>query len=267
MQTTIISELNDIVKQDNGVLSILAKYLIEKENVAHLKIVTIVEECYVSAPTATRLAQKLGFSGFPEFKFYLELEKNTTKIPMHKEIVSTDYIHNVNEALVSTFSRICEEDILSIVNLMYEKKKIRCFSMGGTNIITQDFIYKLRRLDKDAYINSDYHIQYVEAINLNDDSLVFAISYSGITKEVIKLIDISLEKGATVIIITSNRSLKYDLEHVFIIYINSQELYSRNYSILSRMAMIGVLDYIYLKYLYHKIELNTKILEKTTLLR
>ncbi|GBD80526.1 putative RpiR family transcriptional regulator [Tetragenococcus halophilus subsp. halophilus] len=59
---------------------VLLEYIISaKSKVIHMQAAELAQDTYTSPASVTRLSQKLGFSGFNEFKFFLKQEVNERK--------------------------------------------------------------------------------------------------------------------------------------------------------------------------------------------
>ncbi len=69
-------------------------------------------------------------------------------------------------------------------------------------MIAYDGMQKFMRINKACTTYSDFHMQKVSAINLNEHDAAVAISYSGETQQVIDCVKIAQSKGAKVIAIT-----------------------------------------------------------------
>lgn len=89
------------------------------DEVASMSIQTFAKEINYSTSTVIRFCRKLGFSGFPEFKFFLRnlnLQKELNDTPTN---VSVDSIKNTIKAdLESTASLLGSDDLFQIARLL-----------------------------------------------------------------------------------------------------------------------------------------------------
>lgn len=106
--------------------------------------------------------------------------------------------------------------------------------------------------------------QYVQACNSDDNHLAILISYSGMTKEIIKIAEILNKKGIETVSITKYTEntvanlCKYNL------YVTSKESLKRSAAIYSRISMLNMIDVLYLKFSNDNYEeVKKKIIENS----
>lgn len=264
MRKNIIEQLEKIAKEKNN-QGKLAKYLLSYEgDLIDLKIRMICDDIYVSVATATRLAKRLDLSGFNELRFFLteEFNERTNKINQSRDISIEKYKCDIQTSIDQTLGITSIEEIEIISKLILKTPNIDFYAVGGSNVILQDLSYKLARLKKRTSVYSDTHLQYVQAMNSDKQTIAFALSYSGTTEEIINMLKIAKENDAITILMTQNDKLS--VEYIdYIIPIDSTDLSCRTYSITSRIAALTVLDLIYLKIIDFDFEHYQEILEKT----
>ncbi len=266
MGKDIIYQLEKVAKENNN-QGMLARYLLDYQGeIKDLKIRKICDEIFVSIATATRLAKRLNLSGFNELKIYLQEERSAEQHAMNhsRDLSFDEYYQDITESLSKTIYSIDPNMIQGISEQINQCNKIDFYGVGGTNVTLQDFAYKLARLNKQVSVYGDTHLQHVQACNSNHDSIAFALSYSGQTKDVINKLELAKERGAHTILMTSNKYLK----HAFIdeiILVNAKDMSRRTFSITSRIASLAILDLLYLKILDLDHEKYREILNETRL--
>ncbi len=264
MSKDVINKLSKIAIEENN-QGRLADYLLNYQGeIKDLKIRVICDEIFVSVATATRLAKRLGLGGFNELRIYLAEEKkirNTSQNSM-KNISIEKYYNEITNSLKQTMETTVYSEIIKISQLLEEYQQIDFYGVGGSNVILQDFAYKLARLGKSISVYSDTHLQYVQAINSTDKTIAFALSYSGTTQEILSMLDVAKKNNAYTILMTHNTDLKEEYIDQ-ILLIESTDLASRTYSISSRIAALSTLDLIYLKLIDRNFDYYQTILEKT----
>lgn len=264
MEKDVISKLTKIANEENN-QGRLANYLLNYQGeIMDLKIRVICDEIFVSVATATRLAKRLDLSGFNELRIYLAEEKKlrTTSQNSMKNISIEKYYNEITSSLKQTMESTIYSEVIEISQLLADYQQIDFYGVGGSNVILQDFAYKLARLGKSISVYSDTHLQYVQAINSTDKTIAFALSYSGTTEEVLNMLEIAKKNNAYTILMTHNNELKETyIDQVLLI--ESTDLSSRTYSITSRIAALSTLDLIYLKLIDIDFDYYQSILEKT----
>lgn len=255
MSDYLLNDLENISKENNT-FAVVAKYLLDKKDVSNLSISEIVDNCYVSVSTPTRLAKRLDFEGFKELKYELKKVKDI-KEDRSESLLSTDYYSNLLEGLEKTLGSIDDETINNIANKISKSSKIVLYAIADTSLVAMDFKYKLERLGKNVVCYSDYHLQQVHANLSNKDTLSIGITYSGLTQEVLNSLKIAKSKGSDTIIISSKEVNGEFLDDKLVVAHLEKAL--RNYSMISRISILALFDLIYLKYIEMDKEDNLKI--------
>ncbi|MFV0289190.1 MAG: MurR/RpiR family transcriptional regulator [Mycoplasmatales bacterium] len=258
-------KLQNYETSSNKAFATLANFLLNYQaDYKNLKIIQICNELYISNATPTRLAQNLGLSGFNELKILLEnnkLQENlTAKQYENKDLLY--YIQDISSSLKNSFALFSQEKINFIIQKIIAAQKIKIFAVGGSYISALDFHYKLLRINLPCFIESDRHVQHYLAKNLTPKDVAIGISYSGLTKEVLKGLEIAKKNGAYTILITSNVNINPD-KYDEIVYIKHDEISTRGFSIISRTTVIAILDIIYINILNSNSTYYYKILRET----
>ncbi len=260
MRDYLLNELENISKENNS-FAIVAKYLLEQKDVSSLSINDIVDNCYVSLSTPTRLAKRLDYDGFKELKYELKMAKKEINNNINSSLKSSEYYSKLLNGLDTTLLAVDENKIEKISKKINNAKKIVIYSVGDTSLVGKDFKYKLERLGKDVVCYNDYHLQRVHANLSNEDVLSIGITYSGLTQEVLNNLKIAKKRGSQTILISSK-----DLKGEYIddkLIVAHVENALRNYSMISRISMLVILDLIYLKYIENNKKDNLELFYKT----
>ncbi|URM32632.1 MurR/RpiR family transcriptional regulator [Cytobacillus firmus] len=190
----------------------LAKYIIENpDEISQLSINQIAKKIHISPATITRFCQKISFSGFNEFKHelkrYIDLKNKPTVSSDIKEI---DYFSNLYqnhlEIIETTFRKMTYLDIQQAVSLLTDAKKVHVYGIGNSGIAAQEFKWKFFRIGIQVESITDPHQAVMDAALCSDSSLIIGISVSGNTKEVIDAIKMAKKQGASILVITSDKT-------------------------------------------------------------
>ncbi len=266
MEKNIIYQLQNVAKESNNQAK-LARYLLKYEGDFHdLKIRNICDDIYVSIATATRLAKRLELSGFNELRIYLMEERKTEKFLQNhnRDLTVDEYYKDINDSLANTIYSIDPEYLIALSHLIADKRKIDFYGVGGSNVILQDFAFKLARLQKEISVYGDSHLQHVQASNSNSETIAFALSYSAQTKDVISKLELAKSRGAITILMTSNKNHGFNFVD-YTLDVNAKDISRRTFSITSRIASLAILDLLYLKIMDSDYEYYSKILDESRL--
>lgn len=214
-----------------------------------------------SPSSIVRFCRKLGFDGFQDFSkslLYnaaaiaqdrLVLKENTiTKEDDVKSIVKKISTYN-REALEETQSLIDVDTISYCAELLRSAHKILLFGLGFSYLSAKDLYLKLLRLDLPVVCNEDYHAQMISANNSTDKDLAIIFSYSGKTKEMLKLLKILKNNTTTVIAITRfSPSMISKLADYNLYVATINPLFDKE-AVASRIATLNIIDIMYTIYI------------------
>lgn len=128
---------------------------------------------------------------------------------------------------------------------MNNARKIIFIGIGASAIVAQDFEHKLKRINKNCETIFDSHGQLIAATHLTSEDVLFAISYSGETKEIINALSVAKENKATIITMTQNKRNTVQGFGNYALYIVSYEADIRSSATASRIAQLTLIDILY----------------------
>lgn len=186
-------------------------FLIQKKfDEETLSIRNAANELYVSTTTIIRLCKKLGFTGYSEFIYHLNLKVAKMidrDVPLVEGIHEplTDALQSFNQHFEQTFSSIDETMILHFLNEIKENKMIYFYGAGFSTLFSN---YLSKKLELFGYYVSNTSTSDSRAIFLNNIQkykLLIIFSRSGETSKVIEKVQIAKDKGLTTILFTGNK--------------------------------------------------------------
>lgn len=233
----------------------VAIYILQHlEDVIRMSIAVLAERAKTSEATIIRMCRALNFSGFKDLKLSIatastitvqkshnfELKKDSTILQM----VQTIETHNI-EAIQRTLMINDERELEKIMHQMNNARKIIFIGIGASAIVAQDFEHKLKRINKNCETIFDSHGQLIAATHLTSEDVLFAISYSGETKEIINALSVAKENKATIITMTQNKRNTVQGFGHYALYIVSYEADIRSSATASRIAQLTLIDILY----------------------
>ncbi len=258
--------LEEIAFSEKTPIGKVAAYIIGVKDVTKLTVKDIVLNCNVTTPTPTRLAQKIGLSGFSQLKVLLELE-NKIEIQRKERILSSG-LENYKKSIYKTFDLIfqcvIEDQLFQVSDNINKADKIICIAEGTTNYLIEEFCFNLRRLGKNAYCPVEQHDKYITIENATSNSVLIFISLSGTTQSTMDFIRQAKNINSKKYILTANDSIK-ESQNEEVIKINSDESFRQIGSMNTRLAITALFDIIYLNVVKSDYEKNVSIINKTKL--
>lgn len=224
------------------------------DDVIRMPIAVLAEKAKTSEATIVRMCRALNFSGFKDLKLSIasaptleipnnhnfELEKDSTMLQM----IRTIEMHNI-DAIQRTLMLNGERELEKIIHKINNARKIIFIGIGASAIVAQDFEHKLKRINKNCETIFDSHGQLIAATHATSEDVVFAISYSGETKEIINALTVAKQNQATIITMTQNRRNTIQSFADYALYVVSNEADIRSSATASRIAQLTLIDILY----------------------
>ncbi|MBR3967913.1 MAG: MurR/RpiR family transcriptional regulator [Clostridia bacterium] len=204
--------LGDIRKKSHRSDGKIADYILSnRSSVANMTLMELAENTQTGYATVCRFFKRLGASGFKEFKkiFSKEME-NTDSSPDIDSATNIDTNLDFNElnkriceyssSIVSNCGRlISTDDLEQVVTLIKNASHIQ-FVGVGTSAVTARYAYtKFFRVKPSCSFDVDPVIAKMRTSQLDKNSLIFAISSSGRTKNIIETVRIARQKNISVV--------------------------------------------------------------------
>jgi DNA-binding MurR/RpiR family transcriptional regulator len=251
----------------------LAKFSLESSNaIRELSSQELANVVGVSQSSVVKFSQKLGYKGYPAFKLGIidALNIGPSSNTLHGKITINDSFTQMSDKLLSSKVSVLnetqklndEKSLLAAVEILKSAKRILICGLGGSALVGKDFAYKLQKLGILAIEEPDAHVQLAFAATLGDNDLVFAISESGCTKEIVNVVKQAKKNGCKAISITRYGSNPIsDMADVKLFSIADEES-ARLSSILARTAQEFIIDILFIA-ITQSSRQGRKTLEKT----
>jgi len=238
----------------------LAEYILKNlEEVKEINTYELAEKSGTSQATIIRFAKKLGYSGFPAFKIALseDLGKRSHKRKeglIHNEISIDDTYGDIakkvvfenTSAIKDTFSILDEKKIEEAVELMDKAGKILILGAGFSGLVGKDFHYKLMEIGKITFYDSDSHIQMASISIMNEDDVVFVISYKGNSSDIYNVVKMAKSRGIKVVSLTRLADNPISGLADIRLHTVAEDVAFRSTAISSRIAQLSIVDVLYI---------------------
>jgi DNA-binding MurR/RpiR family transcriptional regulator len=212
--------LGKLIKLDDfsSTEQIIAKYLLAKRDlISTITVNDIARDTFCSPATITRFCQKMGTSGFREFKmiFVSEIMENreifTTvdyNVPFSKTDSYSDIskkFRDLHSVLVKDSCNLLTNEVLNTaVTLISNARKFFLFSHGHWYISALSFQSRLERININPVSSNDQFAQYSLANLSCEDDCAVIIAYNGNKQFPNEIAKILKEKRAKIIAVTAN---------------------------------------------------------------
>ncbi|OCG10495.1 MurR/RpiR family transcriptional regulator [Gilliamella apicola] len=242
------------VKNDLSIKELeVAQYIMtHTQTVKNMSIQTLAKLNYVSTSTILRLCNKLGYSGFSDFKVDL-ISSSPQKFSidiLQDDINLNDTLEDVNRK-VQAMEKSSIDDTHSIVNLnalnnaidlIIASNKIVIFGVGSSGLVGKELEYQLIKIKKDVNCHFDAHISRSIVSTLGKNDLIIIISHSGETPECVELLKLAESLKVPSIAITKMGQSQISLLANIVLHTTSMEHASRLIPIRSKISQISVMN-------------------------
>ena len=174
-------------------------------------IATLAKKASVSEPSVNRFCKRFDATGFPDFK--LKLAKSLVSgIRFVNRNVNPDddvtsYTPKIFDRTINDLALVRDKISHTVVNNVVDKliqaKRIYFFGLGTSGSVARDAENKFFRFNLPVSFHDDVLMMRMLASTGTTGDVFFVISHTGRTKEIIDVVQIARENGATIIALTS----------------------------------------------------------------
>lgn len=172
---------------------------------------TVAEGSGVSEAMVVKVAKKLGFAGFREFRQGLVDYYASDTAALHSEIGAADtagqivqkVFRTAMQALEETFAILDLQAFERAADFLHRARQRDFYGLGGSAQIARDVSHKFLRIGIRASVFDDAHMMMMSAALLGDGDVALAFSHSGSTTAVIEAVELARRNGARTIAVTN----------------------------------------------------------------
>lgn len=233
----------------------VAQYILENpRDIIHFSITELADSSHVSETTVFRLCNKIGYKGFQELKINLAGNFVTPMKNIHEEINEEDDIYLIMSKVLSsniyslenTMKVNSSEKIEEAGKIILKAKQLLFYGMGGSGVLAMDAYHKFVRTGILCTMHTDSHWQAMMASLAQENDVIVAFSNSGSNKELLDSINIGKDRGAKVILITSNaKSPIADASDIVLVSYGKESVF-RSEAMESRVTALMLIDCLYI---------------------
>jgi RpiR family transcriptional regulator, repressor of rpiB and als operon len=190
---------------------VAADILARKDIDAATPLRTVAEGSGVSEAMVVKVAKKLGFAGFRDFRQGLIDYYNSDTAALHSEISPQDtagqivqkVFRTAMQALEETFAILDLEAFERAADYLHRARQRDFYGLGGSAQIARDVSHKFLRIGIRTSVFDDAHMMVMSAALLGPDDIAIAFSHSGSTTAVIEAVELARRNGARTIAVTN----------------------------------------------------------------
>lgn len=185
--------------------------LADPENAARLVITEIAERANVSIPSVTRLAKKLGYGNFMDFRVALANSSSVLSSSRFEPILSTDTDEQLVKKLMighlraieSTLDALDGVKIAEIAEKINNCHRIVWFAVDNSSLLASGVSEMFCRMGVDSLTVKPACVMANYAKKLGVGDIAFAITKTGKTLRTLEGLRIAKSNGATTVLMTN----------------------------------------------------------------
>jgi DNA-binding MurR/RpiR family transcriptional regulator len=235
-----------------------ADYLLASpDDIQKSGVVEFASRAGCSEATVVRLAQRLGYEGYPALRD--DFSSKEAEVPYRDitagdqpEAVLTKVFTNSVQALQDTLAAVDPVQYRKAVDAIMSAKNLAFFGLGNAAVVAREAYHKFLRVGVPSHTAEDPDLQLIILSNhLKRGDILIAISYSGESKPILTSMRAAQARGIRVLAITNfpRSSLAKNADIVLLTAVFQEHVNGEIGS--ERLAQLAVLESLYVNYLLH----------------
>ncbi|KIR03240.1 Sialic acid utilization regulator, RpiR family [Lachnospiraceae bacterium TWA4] len=234
----------------------IANYILHHtKEVVNMTISELAEASGTSVATISRFCRKCNADGFHHLKISLakDAANSATKVQVSNTISRKDIgqslqniLANKIEELTQTFSLINERELEKILQAIEHAGVVQLVAVGNTIPVAIDGAFKLNEMGISAVAGEIWETQLGFTLSLKPTDVLIAISNSGESKRVVKMVREAKKNKVTTVAITNNLNSTLGREVKYSIQTATREKLFMDEFCFSRVSATTVMEIIYL---------------------
>lgn len=234
----------------------IANYIIQGHTeVIDMTIGGLAEACGTSVATVSRFCRKCGVDGFHQLKIMLarEIAKSGTNIPVSNHISRNqigqslqNILANKIDELRQTISLMDEKQLNTILDYIKSARLVQFVAVGNTIPVALDGAFKFNEIGIKAVAGTIWETQLAFSLSLGRDDVMIAISNSGESRQIIKMVQEAKENNVITVGITNNPNSTVAVSCDYHIQTATREKLFLNEICFSRVSAMTVIEVLYL---------------------
>jgi RpiR family transcriptional regulator, glv operon transcriptional regulator len=212
-------------------------YNAQKE-VAKMKINDLATVTFTSKTVIINMTQKLGFSGFADFKYYLKSSHRSH----FKSVDSVDAEFYLKDNFNKTLGLI-DRDVLKNVSRQIQKAKTVYIVARGTSKAVGNYLeHLLLTIGIRCIFLDDYNLISIVSLSLEPNEFLILLSLSGNTTKMVEIANMAKTRGAKTASITNFTTNNVSKISDYNLFCSSDDALTKDNDSKSRIGMFVVAE-------------------------
>ena len=225
-----------------------------KREVVDMTVAELAQASGASDASVSRFCRRCGFKGFHQLKMTLARElSEESQASVGNDISRRDIgqslqniLANKTEEIRQTVAMMDPENLDRILDIIQKARMVQLVAVGNTKPVALDAAFKFNQLGIPAATGTILETQTAYAFNLGKKDVIIAISNSGVSRRLIRILEGASGNGVTVISITNNPESPVAKLSDYHITTATREKLLREDFLFSRVPATMVIEILYL---------------------
>ncbi len=234
----------------------IANYIIQNhKEVVNMTIGELAQACGTSVATVSRFCHKCDVDGFHQLKIRLakEIVESGMEVPVSNHISRSDIGQSLQNILANkvdeirqTISLMDEKQLNTILDDIKSARIVQFVAVGNTIPVALDGCFKFNEIGIKAVAGTIWETQLAFSLSLGRDDVMIAISNSGESRQVVKMVREAKKNGVITVGITNNPNSSVGCTVDYHIQTATREKLFLNEICFSRVSAMTVIEVLYL---------------------
>ena len=246
-EESIIPQIESVYHTFTSLEKNIADFFIHNTKQMDFSSRHISQLLYVSEASLSSFAKKCGFQGYREFLYNYK----QCFVPGRDKITADftkQVLNTYQELLNKSYTLIDQAQMERIVLLLSAKKRVYVYGRGSSGHAAQEMKLRFMRIGVNIEAITDSHVMKMNSVILDSDCLVFGISVSGTTEDVVSSMRAAKARNASTIMITSRRDKALAQFSDEILLVTSKEHLENGSVISPQFPVLVMADILYAYY-------------------
>ena len=234
----------------------IADYILDNPDATILLSITeLANYCSTSETTVMRFLKKLDYDSYQIFRVNLAKELiDSPSETINEEIAEGDstsdikrkVIKHTNTAVSDLEYSINQKDIDQCAEMILNARRVTFFGIGASSAVAIDALHKFGKIGLNVNGFKDSHLMNIHCSHMTSEDVLFVVSHTGESVEVLNAVSLAKENGAKIISLTSfsNSSLAKKSDVFLSSSTNDKKYHSE--AMASRIVQLVIVDILYL---------------------
>lgn len=265
----VISHIKSMMEEYSSAEKKLADYIINNvEKIPTMTANELAESAGLSAPTVVRFSKKIGYQSLTDFKINISTELQTGIDEGFSDIQPNESFYSIKNklgnnaqvAIRETVDVLKEEKIQEVVQSLEGAETVFLYGVGASSLVVEDIVQKWSRVGKPIIFEKDIHVLLPQLVSNETKKVLWLISNSGNTADVVAVGEIAKDLGIPVIALTQFGTNHLSrIADVVIQTSRPKEITNRSAATNSLLAQFVTIDIIFFLYMAKNEQLSEKV--------